>query len=69
VLVDVDDMTVTSSNTTQMTDKLKQFLNTEFHMTWSLKYFLGLEILIFFEGIFVYQREYVRAFLEEIGMT
>ena len=59
VLIYVDDMILTGSNTGILAD-LKQYLHTQFHMKdlGTLNCFLGLEITQSSKGIFIRQKKY-----------
>ena len=65
----MDDMIITGSDTEEMKN-LKARLFKEFEMKdlGILKYFLGIEVLISKDGIFISQRKYVLDLLAEIGM-
>nr|GEY16982.1 retrovirus-related Pol polyprotein from transposon TNT 1-94 [Tanacetum cinerariifolium] len=69
VLVYVDDLIITSSDSTQI-DLLKSQFRSQFHMKdlGALHYFLGLEVTKADSGLFVFQKKYTLEMLQDVGV-
>uniref|UniRef100_A0A803MEL1 Uncharacterized protein n=1 Tax=Chenopodium quinoa TaxID=63459 RepID=A0A803MEL1_CHEQI len=69
VLVYVDDLIITGNDVKEI-QTLKSLLSSHFHMKdlGKLRYFLGLEIDQFEQGIFISQRKYIHDLLKDQGM-
>lgn len=69
LLVYVDDIIVTGASV-EIIDRLKDHLNDVFKLKHlgDLRYFLGLELAHFFQGIFLSQRHYVIQLLKDVGL-
>ncbi|KAK3034295.1 hypothetical protein RJ639_034099 [Escallonia herrerae] len=70
VLIYVDDVIVTGTDSANIS-WLKHYLDTKFHIKdlGKLKYFLGIEVARFSDGIVLSQRKYVLDILTECGLT
>ena len=69
LIVYVDNMIIIGDDKEEIS-KLQKQLSAEFEMKnlWELKYFLGIEVSISKQGIFLSQRKYVLDLLFEVGM-
>ncbi|KAM2422408.1 hypothetical protein ACFXTH_028630 [Malus domestica] len=69
LIIYVDDMIVTGDDKEEIS-RLKDYLATEFEMKdlGGLKYFLGIEVALSKQGIFLSQRKYVLDLLDETRM-
>ena len=69
LLIYVDDMIITGNDVEEMS-KLRENLFTEFEMKdlGHLKYFLGIEVMRSYQGIYISQRKYILNLLAETGM-